>query len=45
MLVFVVVVVFQTAFHLEIYQNNVFFKKSFLISAPKLSKNTKKILI
>ena len=47
MLVFVVVVVFQTAFHLEIYQNNVFFfkKKSFLISAPKWSKNTKKILI
>jgi len=27
MLVFVVVVVFQTAFHLEIYQNNVFFFK------------------
>jgi hypothetical protein len=25
MLVFVVMVVFQTAFHLEIYQNNVFF--------------------
>jgi hypothetical protein len=44
----VVAVVFQSVFYLEMHQNNVFlfFKKSiFDISALKLSKNTKKILI
>jgi hypothetical protein len=43
----VVVVAFQSVFHSEMHQNNVFYflKIIFDISASKRSKNTKKILI
>jgi hypothetical protein len=43
----VVMIVFQSIFYSEMYQNNIFyfFKIIFDISALKWSKNTKKILI
>ena len=43
----VITVVFQSVFHLEMYQNNIFKKKNIIfdIKASKWSKNTKKILI
>jgi hypothetical protein len=41
-----VAVIFQSAFHSGMYQNNIFFLKIiFDISTSKRSKNTKKILI
>jgi hypothetical protein len=44
----VVAVIFQSVFHLEMYQNNIFFyflKMIFKISISKWFKNIKKILI
>jgi hypothetical protein len=41
----VVVVAFQNAFYSEMYQNNIFFKKLFLISAHQNNLKTPKILI